>query len=56
VIERLARSRPALSIALVGPYASGSFGMGLPPERLARLRQLPNVYLLGSTWRWGSRW
>lgn len=46
VIE-LARSRPAYSIVLVGPYEKQNFGGGLTPEAVAHLRAYPNIHLLG---------
>jgi UDP-galactopyranose mutase len=47
VIVHLAQARPGLSIALIGPYAPGSFGGGLPEPQLARWQRLSNVHLLG---------
>jgi len=47
LLEQLSSSRPSLSIALIGPYARGSYGGGLGQPALARLRRLANVHLLG---------
>jgi len=46
-VERLAQARPDASIVLMGPYQNNPLGPDLSPESLRRLRQLPNVHLLG---------
>lgn len=47
LIERLAQARPHYSIVLVGPYRANPLGPDLSLPALRRLRQLPNVHLLG---------
>lgn len=46
-IERIAKRRPTSSIVLIGPYHNNPLGRDLSSDALRRLRQLPNVYLLG---------
>jgi hypothetical protein len=46
-VERLARQRPDASIVLIGPYRNNPLGPDLSSQALRRLRQLPNVHLLG---------
>jgi len=46
-VERLARQRPEASIVLIGPYRNNPLGPDLSSNALRRLRQLPNVHLLG---------
>lgn len=47
LIAGIAQARPDASIVLIGPYATGSFGGGLPKESLLHLRRYPNVHLMG---------
>jgi Glycosyl transferases group 1 len=46
-VEGLARRRPQSSIVLIGPYQNNPLGPDLSSAALRRLRQLPNVHLLG---------
>jgi glycosyltransferase involved in cell wall biosynthesis len=47
LLERLAQNSPDLSLILVGPYEKNSFGGGLNEAKLARLKALSNIHLLG---------
>jgi glycosyltransferase involved in cell wall biosynthesis len=47
LLEYVSQCHSDWSIVLVGPYDRNDFGGGVSDQDLARLKKLPNVYLLG---------